>query len=67
MTDGRRYLQKSGCTPTLCGNLAVLRVLASPDAAASFDTRSADDMSAAIDELVGSDDKSSALIGLMSL
>ena len=60
--DERRCLQKSGCTSARSGNLAVLCASTTPDVAASFDTKLAeDDMSAAIDELADSDDKSSAL------
>ena len=62
MTDERRCLQRSGCTSARRGNLAALRASATPDVAASIDTKLAeDDMSAAIVELADSDDKSSAL------
>ena len=68
VTDERCCLQKSGCTSARSGNLAALRASVTPDVAASFDTRFAeDDMSAAIAELADSDDKSSALIGLTPL
>ena len=61
VTGERRCSQKLGCKSALRGNLAAMLALTTPDAAVSFDTKPAEDMSAAIVELADSDDNSSVL------